>query len=101
MKNAFAFVHRQWERLVFAVQWLFDFARRLWNFWGPRLCDRNFVAMAFINVAALNIVDPAALKWWEIAVWVGANLFFRVWDNLPDEGLQPSGVRPAGGPGVR
>lgn len=87
--------------VAFGVLWVFDYARRLWVFWGPRLCDRNFVGMICVNAAGLLALDPAKLGPLEIAIWLGANLFFRTWDNLPDERLQPAGVLPAGGPGSR
>lgn len=61
----------------------FDFFARLWEFWGPRLTDRTFIAAIGANAVALGFLDPTKAELWQLAIWVGANLLFPIWDNHP------------------
>jgi hypothetical protein len=59
------------------------FLCRLWKFWGPRLTDRTFIGAIITNLVVLNIVDVKTADAWQLALWLGANLIFPVWDHLP------------------
>lgn len=62
-----------------------DYAFRLWNFFGPRLTDRNFVAAMLSNAAVLGFfsVAPEVLNAWTLGIILAANLFNPTWDSHP------------------
>lgn len=70
-----------------------DYLLRAWAFLGPRLTHKPTVAMVAANVALLLGVDAGHLGPLELAVWIGANLLFPPWDDLPNETLGAPGRR--------
>lgn len=76
-----------------------DGVLRIWRFVGPRLTHKPTVAMFVGNAAILFGVDVEQMSSLTVALWMGANLLFPPWDDLPVETLRPATAL-ARGPGV-